>query len=358
MKHEHSHRKRSNITLGSLAEHLGGTLEGGSPDVLVSGIAPITEALEGMVTFLTDAKKVAEHREELKSSRAVAVIAAEAAGTLPLPVIRVPHAYAGLVKALHLFDPSHRPRPGIHPTAFVHEEARVHATASVGPLAVVDVGAVVGARTRIDAQVHLGPNVRVGEDCHLHPHVVVRERCVVGNRCILQAGCVVGSDGFGYARTPEGQIKIPHIGIVHIDDDVELGANVTIDRGTMGKTSIGAGTKIDNLVHVAHNCVIGRQCTIVAQVGLSGSTTLEDQVTLAGQVGTVGHVRVGAGTTVAARGVVTQDVEPKSFVSGFPLKPHQEERRIMVAVRKLPELVRLMNRLKKLHPELSEEEKS
>ncbi|HNV71848.1 MAG TPA: UDP-3-O-(3-hydroxymyristoyl)glucosamine N-acyltransferase [Candidatus Ozemobacteraceae bacterium] len=358
MKQAHARAKPHMMTLGALAEHLGGRLEGGNPDLSISGIAPITEALEGMVTFLTDAKKVAEHREELSASKAVAVIAAEAAGPLPLPVIRVPHAYAGLVKALQLFDPSRQPLPGLHPTSFVHEDAQVHPTASVGPLAVIEAGAVVGAKTRIDAQVNLGPNVRVGERCHLHARVVVRERCIIGDRCILQAGCVVGSDGFGYARTPEGQIKIPHIGIVQVDDDVELGANVTIDRGTMGVTHIGAGTKIDNLVHVAHNCVIGRQCTIVAQVGLSGSTILEDQVTLAGQVGTVGHVRVGAGTTVAARGVVTQDVEPQSFVSGFPLKPHQEERRIMVALRRLPELVRLMNKLKKQHPELSEEEKS
>ena len=339
------------MTLDQLARKIQGRLDGGDPHAAVCGIASIRFAKSGMVTFLSDARQVAKNLEELGKSPAIAVIAGEKAGPLPMPAIRVASPYLGLALAIEALCPEILPLMGIHPTAFVDEKAEVHPSAMIGPMVVVEAGAKIAARARIDGQAFVGKNAEIAEDVHLHPRVVVTKGCRVGARTIIQAGAVIGSDGFGYAATAEGRRKIPHVGIVEIGSDVEIGANSTIDRSTLEKTSIGDGTKIDNLVHIAHNCLIGRNCTIVAQVGLSGSTILEDNVTLAGQVGTVGHLTVGRNTTVAARGVVTQDLEAGSFVSGFPCKPHQEEKRIMAAMRRLPELVRTLQKIQKLHPE-------
>jgi len=335
------------VTLEELARILGGRLDGPSPGPLVSGIASISEAMAGQVTFLTETKNVQKRHQELAKTKASGVIASENAGSLPLPSVRFPSAYHGFVKALEYFHPKDSLVPGIHPTAFVHEDAIVDPTAMIGPLAVVEAEAQIGPGARIDAQVFIGKHSRVGAASHLYPHVTLREECMIGENSIVHSGAVLGSDGFGFHSTDRGHEKIPQIGIVEIGNNVEIGANVTIDRATMGKTIVGDGTKIDNLVHLAHNVRVGRNCLIVAQVGISGSTTLEDQVTLAGQVGTAGHVTIGKGTTVAARGVVTQDVPPNQVVSGFPLKPHSEEKRIMVAMRKLPELVKAVRRIEK-----------
>jgi UDP-3-O-[3-hydroxymyristoyl] glucosamine N-acyltransferase len=343
------------LTLEALARTLGGRLDGPAPGPTITGIAPITEAGPDQITFLTEVKQVGKHLEELRHSRAAAVIAAEKAGPLPLPAIRFPSAYQGLLAALAYFHPEPPWRPGIHPTAFVDEDATVDPTAMVGPLAVVEAGAVIGPRARIDAQVFVGRGARVGAGAHLYPQVVLREGCRVGDDSIIHSGAVIGSDGFGFHTTAAGHAKIPQVGVVEIGARVEIGANVTIDRAAMGCTRVGDGTKIDNLVHLAHNVQVGKDCLIVAQVGLSGSTILEDRVTLAGQVGTVGHVRVGRGTTVAARGVVTEDVPPGQVVSGFPLKPHAEEKRIMLAQRRLPELVRTVHRLEAELARLTEE---
>lgn len=333
------------VTLEELARILGGRLDGPAPGPDISGIASIPEAGPGQITFLAGVKNVQKHLEELGVSRASAVIAADQAGPLPLPAIRFPAPYQGFLAALTFFHPAEPLVPGIHPTAFVHEEAAVDPAAMIGPLAVVEAGAVIGPRARLDAQVFVGRGAHVGARSRLYPQVVLREGCTVGEDSIVHSGTVLGSDGFGYHSTAAGHDKIPQVGIVEIGNRVEIGANVTIDRATMGKTRVGDGTKIDNLVHLAHNVQVGRDCIIVAQVGVSGSTVLEDRVTLAGQAGTVGHVTVGRGTTVAARGVVTQDVPPGQLVSGFPLKPHAEEKRIMTAMRKLPELIRTVRHL-------------
>ncbi len=333
------------LTLEALARTLGGRLDGPTPGPVVTGIASIAEAGPDQITFLTEVKQVGRHLDELKASRAAAVIAAEKAGPLPLPSIRFLSAYEGLLAALAYFHPEPPLRSGFHPTAFVDEDAMVDPTAMIGPLAVIEAGAVIGPRARIDAQVFVGRGARVGAGVHLYPQVVLREGCCVGDDSIIHSGAVIGSDGFGFHSTAAGHAKIPQVGVVEIGARVEIGANVTIDRATMGRTTVGDGTKIDNLVHLAHNVQVGKDCLIVAQVGISGSTILEDRVTLAGQVGTVGHVRVGQGTTVAARGVVTEDVPPGQLVSGFPLKPHSEEKRIMMALRKLPDLLRTVRRL-------------
>ncbi|MFZ2956790.1 MAG: UDP-3-O-(3-hydroxymyristoyl)glucosamine N-acyltransferase [Candidatus Ozemobacteraceae bacterium] len=344
-------QEEKKFSLSQLSELLGGRLDANGEDPVIRGISTIEEAGPNEITFLSDAKGQKKHFDQLRSSRAAAVIAPEKTEDLPLPSIRFAQPYVGLAKALQLFHPEHVPPAGIHPTAFVDESACVHPTARIGPHAVVEAGAEIAAEAILDGQTFVGRGAFVGSRAHLYPQVKLLAGCRVGEKSIVHAGVVIGSDGFGFTHTADGHMKIPQIGIVEIGKNVEIGANSTIDRAAMGKTSIGDGTKIDNLVHIAHNCVIGRNCLIIAQVGISGSTIIEDGVTLAGQTGTVGHVRIGRGAVVAARGVVTEDVEPGAVVSGFPAKPHSEEKRIMAALRRLPDLVKSVRELKRLRDE-------
>ncbi len=335
------------ISLQELARLTEGRVVGNG-DVMLSGVASAHDAGPGQLTFLSGAKNYASYLELLKNSRAAAVIAPEDAPELGLPSLRLKNPYFGLVKALEFFFPVEKPDYSLHPAAFVSENAEVDSAASVGPHAVVEDGAVIEAGAVVCAQAYIGKGARIGKNSLIHPGVRILADCVVGNNCIIHANAVIGSDGFGFTQHQGCQLKVPQVGNVVIEDDVEIGACVTVDRGALVSTVIGSGTKIDNMVHIAHNVQIGRNCVIVAQVGISGSTILEDEVTLAGQVGTAGHVRVGKGTTVAARGVVTSDVEPGSFVSGFPLKPHSEERRIMASLRKLPDLIKKVRELEKM----------
>ncbi len=319
----------------------------GDENIRVSNVAPLERAMPGELTFLSGAKNYAAHLESVKTTRASALIAPEDAPELPLPSLRLKNPYLGLVKALNFFFPDEKPDYLIHPAAFVSEDAIVASDAIVGPHAVVEAGAVIDSGAHISAQAYVGKNSRVGSRTLVHPGVRILAGCEVGSNCIIHANAVIGSDGFGFTLDQGVHVKVPQVGNVVVEDNVEIGACVTIDRATMETTRIGEGSKIDNMVHIAHNVQIGKKCVIVAQVGISGSTILEDYVTLAGQVGTVGHVRVGKGTTVAARGVVTGDVEPGSFVSGFPIKPHSEERKILAALRKLPDLLKKVRDLEK-----------
>jgi UDP-3-O-[3-hydroxymyristoyl] glucosamine N-acyltransferase len=215
----------------------------------------------------------------------------------------------------------------------------VAADASVGPYAVIGPGARIGSRTIIHPHVVVGREAQIGDDCVIHSRVSIRERVQIGNRVILQDGVVVGSDGYGFARRPDGtHHKIPQIGGVVIEDDVEVGANSTIDRPAVGNTRIGAGTKIDNLVQVAHGVTIGRDVLLAAQVGIAGSTTIEDRVTLAGQVGVSGHITVGKGVIATAQTGIPNSVEPGSFISGYPAIDNRDWLKSSAVFRKLPEL--------------------
>jgi UDP-3-O-[3-hydroxymyristoyl] glucosamine N-acyltransferase len=334
------------LTLKELAAMTGGRVCG-DENVRVSNVAPVDRALPGELTFLSGAKNYAAHLESVKTTRAAALIAPEDAPELPLPSLRMKNPYMGLVKALNFFFPEEKPDYLVHPAAFVSEDAEVASNVVVGPHAVVEAGAVVGPGTRISAQAFIGRHCKIGQNTLIHPGARILAGCEVGDNCIIHANAVIGSDGFGFTLDAGVHVKVPQVGNVIVEDNVEIGACVTIDRATMETTRIGEGSKIDNMVHIAHNVQIGKKCVIVAQVGISGSTILEDYVTLAGQVGTVGHVRVGKGSTVAARGVVTSDVEAGSFVSGFPIKPHAEERKILAAMRKLPELLKKVRDLEK-----------
>jgi len=334
------------IRLGELSRLIEGRLEG-SADIEICGIASISDASPKDITFLSGAKNYSSHLQALEDSKACAIIAPDDAPELKIPSIRFKNSYEGFAKALQYFAPLNKPDSGIHPTAFVHENAKVSENSVIGPNAIIEEGAVVSDGAWISGGSYVGVNAEIGKNTVINSNASILHRCKIGDDCIIHAGAVIGSDGFGFTPVNGRHMKVPQIGNVIVENDVEIGANVTIDRATMGSTIVGSGSRIDNLVHIAHNVVIGKNCIIVAQVGISGSTILEDNVTLAGQVGTVGHVTVGKGTTVAARGVVTNDVPANSFVSGFPIKNHSEERRILAATRKLPELLKRVRALEK-----------
>ncbi|GAB5559289.1 MAG: hypothetical protein SynsKO_09360 [Synoicihabitans sp.] len=228
---------------------------------------------------------------------------------------------------------------GIHPTAVIGESVDIAPSASIGPLCVVEDGAVIGEDSVLQAQVFVGRKARIGADCWLAPGTHLATHCTLGDRCRLHAGVVVGSDGFGYEVVNGRHAKVPQVGIVEIQNDVEIGANSTLDRARFSRTVIGEGSKIDNLVQVAHNVVTGKHCILCAQVGIAGSTTLEDYVVMGGQSGAAGHIRVAQGTQVAGRGGLTASItEPGRTYSGMPAMPYQLERRLVVLQRRLPDL--------------------
>ncbi len=331
------------MTLGEIAELVGGTLEG-DPGVAITGVAGIREAREGDVTFVANPR----YEAFLASTRATAVIVPEA---MPCPraAIRCRDPYAAWSRVLEVFARALIPTypRGVHPTAVVDPSARLGENVSVGPLCHVDRDVVIGDGTTLLAGCVVGPGTRIGRDCMLYANVTIRERCTIGDRVILHSGAVIGADGFGFARNGSGHEKVPQIGVVVIEDDVEIGANSCVDRATTGETRIGRGTKIDNLVQVAHNVVIGENSVIAAQAGISGSTELGRNVTLAGQAGLVGHIRVGDNAVVAAQGGVTRDVPPDTVVSGYPAREHGLARRLWACTARLPDLFRRVRELER-----------
>ena len=298
-------------------------------------MAGIQQAQPGDLTFVANAR----YLPQLAATRASAVILGSGNGSVAArcAVLHTDDPYSAFARAVALFVSSAAPPNGIDPLAFVAPDAAVAADASVGPFVAIGAGATIGARTIIYPHVVIGPHARVGDDCVIRSHVSIRERVIVGNRVTLHDGVVVGSDGFGFARQPDGtHLKIPQTADVVIEDDVEIGANSTIDRPAVGETRIGAGTKIDNLVHVAHGVALGRRVLLAAQVGIAGSTTIEDDVMMAGQTGVTGHVRVGKGAIVGAKSAVLQSVDAGAFVTGHPAIPHSAWRKASMLFRRLP----------------------
>jgi UDP-3-O-[3-hydroxymyristoyl] glucosamine N-acyltransferase len=299
------------------------------------------------------------YRDAFVNTRAGAVVVrAKTAEALPESPVALlvaddpPLAFARISAALH---PPAQATPGIDARAFVHPSAHVDPSAEIAPFSYVGAGARVGERSALMPFAYVGPKARVGNDCRLHPSAVVATGCVLGDRVVLQAGAVVGSDGFGYALDPgvPAHLKVPQIGIVRIEDDVEIGANSCIDRATLGETVIGHGSKLDNQVQVAHNVRVGPLSILCAQVGIAGSTTIGQGVVMAGQVGVVGHIQVGDGAKLGAKAGVMADVPAGQTQTGAPARPHTQFLRQMAAEQRLPEMLRRLAALEKRLAELT-----
>jgi UDP-3-O-[3-hydroxymyristoyl] glucosamine N-acyltransferase len=336
-------------TLDELARLVGGKLIGDG-HVVVSSAAPIEDAGPGAITFLANPR----YHSYLANCRASAVIVGiEVSAVQPssddaTAYIQVTDPYYAFAQVLQILMPAAQHDRQISPQATVHGTATIEADVTISPHVFVSSGVRIGARSVLYPGVYLGEGAVVGMDCVLHPNVVVRHGCTIGNRVILHAGVVIGSDGFGYAGRGERRIKIPQIGRVEIHDDVEIGANTTIDRATLGKTVVGRGSKIDNLVQIAHNVTIGEHSVIAAQVGIAGSSKVGKDVTLAGQVGVVNHIKIGDGAMIGPQSGVAQSV-PSGVVlsSGLPAAPHREWLKVMVLLPQLPKLWSLVRALEK-----------
>jgi UDP-3-O-[3-hydroxymyristoyl] glucosamine N-acyltransferase len=337
-----------NKTLSELARHVGGKVIGDG-QVIIHRVAPIEEAGTGEIAFLAHPR----YQRFLRRCAASAVIVS--AGVLKdIPpqqgkgYLETSDPYLAFAKILQLFTSTQQINRQISSLAHIEPTARLQDQVTIFPNVFVSGGARIGSRTVLYPGVFLGEGSEVGEDCVLHPNAVVREGCLIGNRVILHAGVVIGSDGFGYAGEGHERIKIPQNGIVIIEDDVEIGANTTVDRATLGRTVIGRGTKIDNLVQIGHNVVIGDNSLIAAQAGIAGSTRIGKNVTLAGQVGVVNHLEIGDGAVIGPQSGVGRSVPRGVKVSsGLHAAPHQEWLKVMILLPKLPELWALTRRLER-----------
>jgi UDP-3-O-[3-hydroxymyristoyl] glucosamine N-acyltransferase len=343
------------MKLSELAERLDCRLEGdGNVDIL--RVASIGHAGPGDLTFLAN-PKYAVQLTETKASAVILGPSSPHRHAVPptCAVLRADDPYTAYARALDCFVEPSRPSVGIHDLSAVASDAALGTDVSIGPFVAVGAGARIGSRTIVHPNVVIGAGARIGDDCVLHSHVSIRERVTIGHRVILHDGVVVGSDGFGYAKQPDGtHLKIPHHAGVVIEDDVEIGANCAIDRPAVGETRIGAGTRIDNLVHIAHGVIVGRRVLLAGQTGIAGSTTLADDVTIAGQSGVVGHVRIEKGAIVGAKSSVTRSLGPGEFVTGNPAIAHHEWRKASVIFRRLPALKKRLAELEQHVAELEE----
>jgi UDP-3-O-[3-hydroxymyristoyl] glucosamine N-acyltransferase len=329
-------------TLGEITALVGGTLEGDATTP-ITGINDLRRAEPGQLSFLGNSR----YAKDARATRASGVlIPSDFQGALPCATIRVANPSAAFARVVALFAPAPVEwKPGIHPTAVVDPTAVVGADSYIGPHAVVEAGAVLGEGVHLGAGAYVGHEARLGDGCFLHARATVRERCILGKRVILHCGAVIGSDGFGYDFQGGKYVKIPQVGIVQIDDDCEIGANTTIDRGRFDKTWIQEGCKIDNLVMIAHNVVVGKHSVIVAQVGISGSASLGAYNTVAGQSALVGHVKTADQVTITAWTAVTKDITAPGVYRGGPAKPMRESMEIEALTHRLPELYQRLRAL-------------
>jgi len=341
-------------TAREISELLGGELVGDG-DVVVTRLTGILSAGKGDVTFLARSAYAARARA---SQASVIIVGRDWKEPLPQTLIRVENPSAAFQRLTEATAPPPvKFAPGIHPTAVIAPDAILGKGISVQPYAVIEPGAVIGDDTVIGAYVYVGHEVRIGQQCMIYPHVVIRDRCLVGSRVIMHSGVVIGADGFGYDSGPQGHKKIPQLGIVEIEDDVEIGANTTVDRARFDRTLIRQGAKLDNLVQIGHNCIIGRHAIICSQVGISGSCVIGDWVILAGQVGLADHLNIGDGAVALAKSGLHQDVPPKGKVFGAVARPAMEEMKIEACKVRLPELFARVKQIEKRLGEGGEEKK-
>ena len=329
-------------TLAEIAQIVGGTAVGDS-STKIKGIASIADAQEGHITFLSNKK----YRSQLFKTRASALIASEIIEEVKLPCLIVSDPYLAYAKIAQLFFPNPFEPKGISKEAIISPGARIGKDVTISPFVYVGENVVIGDRTILHPGVYIGDDSKIGAEAFFYPQVTIHRGSIIGNRVILHSGVVIGGDGFGYAREKGHYVKIPQVGIVQIDDDVEIGSNSTIDRAALGKTWIKRGVKIDNLVMVAHNVVIGEDTVVVAQSGIAGSSELGNNVILAAQAGVAGHLKIGENAIVGARGGVSRDISPKTMVSGTPAIPHRDWLKAVTLFSRFPEFYEEHKTMKK-----------
>lgn len=330
------------FTTSEIARHLGGEVLG-DPALVLKGFAPADRAQPGDLTFAENESYFARAEQ----SAASAVIVDGAFASTRKILIRVPNARIAFAKVLPLFFPEPVFPPGIHPTAIVPAKASVDPSAHIGPHCVLSEGVRIGARSVLQGGDFIGTNCVLGEEVILFPNVTLYPSTEIGHRARIHSGTVIGSDGFGYVQDAGIHRKVPQIGSVLIREDVEIGANVTIDRGALGPTIIGRGTKIDNLVQIAHNVTLGEHCLVVSQAGIAGSSKLGNYVVLAGQAGIAGHLRIGNHVSVAAQSGVMRNIPDGEKWLWSPAQPDRQAKRQMIALQQLPDLLRRFNELEK-----------
>ncbi len=330
------------MKLADIATALNARIDNASPDTEITAVAGIENAGPGQLTFVSNPK----YNAAAKTTKASAVIVAEAFPALSTGMLRCQNPYLAWSKAIELFYQAPRYAPGIHPTAVVHPTAKLGKGAHIGPYVVIDVDVVIGDNAVLLAHVVIYRGVTIGNNFFAHAHTVVREFCRLGDNVVLQNGAIVGPDGFGFAKDDAGRWhKIVQSGNVVIESDVELQANTCIDRASIGETRIGRGTKIDNLVQVGHSCTIGHDTLLISQVGLAGTTDVGSNVILAGQVGVSGHVKIGDGAIAIAQSGIPHDVPAGAMVSGSPAIEHKLWVKCCAAYARLPEIARAVRKL-------------
>ncbi len=330
------------FTAAQIAKDLGGEVLG-DDSLALTGFAPATTAKPGDLTF-------AENETfflKAEQSAASAILIDGPFTSTKKVLIKVTNARIAFAKVLPFFFPDKKFAPGVHPTAAIDASAKVDPSAHVGPHCVVAEGVKIGANVVLESGIHVGPSTTIGADSHIFPNVTIYALTQIGQRVRIHAGTAIGSDGFGYVFDSGVHRKIPQVGCVIIGDDVEIGSNVCIDRGALGPTTIGKGTKIDNLVQIAHNVTIGEHCLIVGQAGVAGSTKIGNYTTLAGQVGVAGHLKIGNKVIVAAQSGVMHDIPDGAKYLGAPAQPDRDAKRTLIAIQQLPELIRRVKELER-----------
>ncbi len=339
------------LRLAEIADLVNGQLQGDG-DIRITGLSGIKEAREGDLTFLANPRYYIM-AEETKASAILIPPGIKISGKASVLIPNPSLAFASV--ANKMYKEQSYPPQGIHPTAVIAPDVFLGKNVSIGPYTVIDHRAEIGDGTIIYSGCFVGDHTTMGKDCLIYPNVTIRERITLGHRVCIHSGTVIGSDGFGFVLVEGVHEKIPQIGTVVVGDDVEIGANVAIDRARFDKTVIGKGTKIDNLVQIAHNVIIGEDCIIVSQVGISGSTVVGKGVVLAGQVGVVGHITIGEGVVIASQSGVSKSIPPHTTVFGYPAKPMKEAKRINACVQRLPHYVKIIQDLQKKIIELEKE---
>ncbi len=332
----------NSFSLEQLAREIGATFTGDA-SIVLTGVSSLEKAGPNDLAFLTNSR----YASSVSQTKSPVILTDKELPGISKTFLLSSNPYAALAKVIGLFYPPTKRPEGIQSGAWVEVGARVDLTASVSAGVVISKGAQIGARTVLYPGVFIGENVRVGEDCIVYPNVTIRENCFLGKRVILQPGVVVGSDGFGFAKDGEEYKKIPQVGNVVLEDDVELGANVCVDRAVLGSTVIGKGSKLDNLIQIGHNVVIGSNTVMAALTGISGSTQVGNNVIMGGQVGLAGHLKIGDNVTLATRTGVMEDILEKGVYWGSPSCKMNEEMKNVAAYRQLPELIKRIRVLEK-----------